>query len=205
MRDAPVAVTQSFCQTGVAQTVINIKGLSCPTRSNIITIHYPKQDLPYRYCGKCFEELYVTYSIEEASVGTKPTDIFNLLYSRWHRRIPNSNVLKKVTIGEDEFLLGNSIIIENGKPLIVCAHFYQDEREKVRTFLSPNILYSFNPFHKYVLQKMVLTLVSDCDIIITNSLASGKWNYECKQYAKADTPITSVLLNHIDEIYENSI
>lgn len=206
MRDSPRTVAEVFTETSIATPAINLKGLSCPTRSNVMIVHFPKLDLPYDFYSRPKEELIVSYSIEDSNVGGTPLNIFNRLYSRYgHGKLRNENVLNRIRIGESEYLFGNGIILENGFPLIVYVRLKDGNLTKKRVMITTHLLGSFNPIHKYILQKIVffaasstgeVRVMSDLvDWIPSRFTLSGSTE---KQYNE-----DKILLEHLDEIYEN--
>lgn len=206
MRDSPRTVAEVFTETSIATPTISLKGLSCPTRSNVMIVHFPKLDLPYDFYSKPKEELIVSYSIEDSNVGGTPLNIFNRLYSRYgHGKLRNENVLNRIRIGESEYLFGNGIILENGFPLIVFVRLRDGSQVKKRVMITTHLLSSFNPVHKYILQKIVffaanstgeVRVMSDFVSWIPSHFAlSGSTE---KQYNEGE-----ILLEHLDEIYEN--
>ena len=206
MRDMPRMVAEVFTETSVTTPTISLKGLSCPTRSNVMIVHFPKLDLPYEFHSKPKEELIVSYSIEDSNIGGTPLNIFNRLYSRYgNGKLKNENVLKRIRIGESEYLFGNGIILENGFPLIVFVRLRDGNHIKKRVMITTYLLSSFNPIHRYILQKIVffaagsigeVRVMSDLiDWIPSRYTLSGSTE---KWYNEGE-----ILLEHLDEIYEN--
>ena len=207
MRDSPSTVASRFMQITLGQSVVSVKGLSCPSSATVIKVHFPKTDLPYKINdGRICDECVVNYAVVEARVTIKtPIEVFNNLYRGWRGSIENDNVLHKVKTSDSEFYFGNGIIIERDEPLFVCVNLVKPEGVITRrVMVNPVIFKSFSPFYKYILQKLIPVIVERRNDVTITQLIS-QWIDSYTLHLGHERSEGQLLMDHIDEIHKNCL